>query len=53
MPASGGLSRPDASEHTEGVEPVVGIVQVELAVAGIAVDVHHAAVAVRVPLRDV
>lgn len=42
------VARTDPGEHTVVVEPVVGIVQVELAVVRVAVDVQHAAVTVRV-----
>jgi len=47
------LARPDTHEHAVVVEPVVGIVQVEFAVIGVAVDVQNAAVAVRVLPRNV
>jgi len=47
------LARPDTHEHAVVVEPVVGIVQVEFAVIGVAEDVQNAAVAVRVLPRNV
>lgn len=47
------VARADASENAVVVEPVVGIVQVELAVLGLAVQVHDATVAVRVQPRNV
>jgi len=42
------IARPDASEHTVVVEPVVSPVQVQLAVRGVTVHVDHVRVAVRV-----
>jgi hypothetical protein len=42
------VARPDAREHTVVVEPVVGVIQVELAVVGVAVHIQNATVAVRV-----
>ncbi|MDE2018838.1 MAG: hypothetical protein KGJ13_00650 [Patescibacteria group bacterium] len=42
------VARPDAGQHAIVVEPVLGVIQVELAVLGVAVHVQHARVAVRI-----
>ena len=57
-PGEGGIetkrvARADTGEDAVVVEPVVGIVQVELAVLSVAVQVHDATVAVRVQPRNV
>lgn len=42
------VAGPNTGKHTIVIEPIVGIVQVELAVLGVAVEIHDAAIAVRV-----
>ena len=42
------VARPDSGKNAVVVEPVIGVVQVELAVRGVAVEIQNAPVAVRV-----
>ncbi len=42
------IARPDTSQDTVVIKPVLGIVQVQLAIRGIAVQIHHAVFTVRV-----
>ena len=47
------LARPDTSQDAVVIEPVVGIIQIELAVLRVTVQIHDAPVAIRVLPRNV